>query len=157
MFLITRTSSQPDWSDVSNHNLNESSIMTTNPISTGEGKLLSSGNDDTGNLQGTIELELAGDWSGERLEVNATAKIDYQDGSPCYRLNVGGLRGDLQYQPTANRGSPRYLGVLGRYREIFVQGWEREANGQWPRHIYLTLIAGGNTGPAKAVEPIITV
>src|SRR6218665_2454332 len=43
--------------------------------------------------------------------------------------------------------------TLGPHGEMYVQGWLRDECGRWPRHIYLSIVAGGNSGVREAIEP----
>jgi hypothetical protein len=40
---------------------------------------------------------------------------------------------------------------------MYVQGWLRNECASWPRHIYVTIIAGGNSGITEEVEPAFAI
>jgi cytochrome bd-type quinol oxidase subunit 1 len=134
--------------------------MTTYlPLSTATGKLFADRTNamDPLKLDGTVEFELSEEWGGETVKFLAEAIIEDGDTEPYYRLNIGGLRGILRPQNATLSGGPRYVGTLGPHGEMYVQGWLRDECGRWPRHIYLTIVAGGNTGVTEAVEPAIAI
>jgi hypothetical protein len=135
--------------------------MTTYlPLSTATGKLFAADRENATNshqLNGIVEFELSEGWDGEKLKFLAEASIEYGGAEPHYRLNIGGMRGILRPHNDPFSGGPRYVGTLGQRGEMYVQGWLRNECASWPRHIYVTIIAGGNSGITEEVEPAFAI
>jgi hypothetical protein len=136
--------------------------MTTNvPLSIGTGKLFLQEADcpqsGSRTLKGFVDFELCGDWTGQMLHVAAEARIEGEGDMAFYQLTIGGLDGEMHKPNNGNSEGPRYVGALGPFRQLHVQGWAREASGRWPRHIQLFLISATPGVSNDSAEPVLTI
>lgn len=136
--------------------------MTTNvPISIGTGKLVLQETDSprssANTLKGFVDFELCGDWTGQKLHVDAEARIEGEGDMAFYQLAIGGMDGAMYKQHNGSSLGPRYVGALGPFGQFHVQGWAREASGRWPRHIQLFLIAATPSPTKDSAEPVLTI